>query len=286
MDKLIVGCGYLGRRVAQQWLAQGHRVFGTTRSAQRAHELRCLGVEPIVCDVLDAPSLKSLPDAETVVYCVGFDRSAGASLHDVYVQGLLTYVNRPGSRDAARFIHVSSTSVYGQCQGEEVDEGAATQPQEESGQVLLGAEAVVLRHGEMHGIPVVLRFAGIYGPGRVIRQQAVAAGATLIGDPDKWLNLIHVDDGASAVLAAEARGALCQIYNVSDGHAVRRRDFYTRMAQLLGAPEPRFALPRPGEPPPPHERGHRRIANRRMREELGVALRYPSYEEGLCTILA
>ena len=66
MDKLIVGCGYLGRRVAHLWLAQGHRVFGTTRSERRAAELRQLGVAPVLCDVLDERSLGALPDAQMV----------------------------------------------------------------------------------------------------------------------------------------------------------------------------------------------------------------------------
>jgi nucleoside-diphosphate-sugar epimerase len=284
MGKLIVGCGYLGRRVARLWLAQGQRVFGTTRSERRAAELRGLGVEPVLCDVLDAAGLKAVPAVQSVLYCVGLDRSAGRSMRDVYVDGFSNFLASCRSKPPEAFIYVSSTSVYGQCQGEEVDEMAATEPLEDSGQVVLEAEKVV-RGAWPDGI-TVLRFAGIYGPGRVIRQQAVAAGETLVGDPDKWLNLIHVDDGAAAVLAAEERGMSNGIYNVSDGHPVRRRDYYARLAQLLGAPEPRLTPPGSGAPLPPHERANRRISNRRLREELGLTLRYASFEEGLRASLA
>ncbi|MBY0527139.1 MAG: SDR family oxidoreductase [Gemmataceae bacterium] len=286
MDKLIVGCGYLGRRVAKLWLEQGHRVFGTTRSERRAEELRQLGLEPIVCEVLKPETLKGLPPADTVLYCVGFDRSAGRSMYEVYVDGLRNFIGVHWVEEGppGQFIYVGSTSVYGQHQGEEVDEFAGISPDEEAGRVVVEVERL-LRDEWLEGAIRILRFAGIYGPGRLIRRAAIEAGEPLIGDPDKWLNLIHVEDGAAAIVAAETSGSRLAIYNVSDGNPVRRRDFYTRMAQLLRSPEPRFVLPEPGEPLPPHERANRRIVNRRMREELGVQLRYPSYEEGLAASL-
>src|SRR5262249_31940775 len=128
---------------------------------------------------------------------------------------------------------------------------------------------------------LVLRFAGIYGPGRVIRRQAIVAGEPLVGDPEKWLNLIHVADGAAAVHAAADRAAPGQTYNVSDGTPVTRRDFYTTLAHLLGASEPRFVQPPVGAPRPPHERANRRIVSQRLREELSVQLLLPRYEDGL-----
>jgi nucleoside-diphosphate-sugar epimerase len=276
VDKLIVGCGYLGRRVATLWRAAGHRVFATTRSERRADELRGLGVEPVVCDVLDPGSLAALPAADGVVYCVGFDRGAGAAMRDVYVGGLGNVLGRlPPPR---RFVYVGSTGVYGQCRGEEVDEGAATEPADLAGVVVLEAE--MLLRARLPGA-IRLRFAGIYGPGRLLRRQAVESGGPVVGDADKWLNLIHVEDGAAAVLAAEERGRPGEVYNVSDGRPVRRRDFYTRLAEVLGAPPPRFEPPAPDAPLPSHERANRRVVSRRLREELGLRPRYPSYEEGL-----
>ncbi len=276
MDKLIVGCGYLGRRVARPWLEQGHRVFGTTRRLAGAEELRALGMEPVMCDVLDAPSLGALPSVDTVVYCVGLDRSAGKSMRDVYVGGLAN-VLASGLR-TSKFIYVSSTGVYGQTGGEEVDETAATEPIDDSGRVVLDAEKLL-------SDAIVLRFAGIYGPERLIRRQSIEKGEPLVGDANKWLNLIHVEDGASAVLAAEERGKVGRMYNVSDDQPVRRRDFYTTMAKLLKAPEPRFVAPEPGTPLPSHERANRRIVNRRLCEELGVRLTFPTYEEGLRAVI-
>lgn len=272
-DKLVIGCGYLGRRVAARWRAAGHRVFATTRSPARADEFQRLGLEPVLCDVLDPGSLRALPDADTA-YCVGLDRAAGVDMHTVYVDGLANMLAAlDGGR--GRFIYVSSTGVYAQCGGEEVDETAETEPAAESGRVVLDAERLLRAE---RPDAVVLRFAGIYGPGRLIREKAVRAGEALSGDPDQWLNLIHVEDGAAAVTAAAERGRPGAVYNVSDGRPVRRRDFYTRMAEVLRAPPPWFVPPAEGAAVDPV---NRRIVSRRMREELGVTPRYPSYEEGL-----
>src|SRR5207249_7531694 len=114
---------------------------------------------------------------------------------------------------------------------------------------------------------IVLRFSGIYGPGRLLRRQTIERGEPIVGDADKWLNLIHVEDGARAVLAAEEFGQPGQIVNISDDLPVRRRDFYTELARMLGAPSPRFVPVPPGQPTPPHAKANRRIRNRRMKEQ-------------------
>jgi len=273
MDKLVIGCGYLGRRIAQRWLALGHRVFATTRTKQYAKDLDKLGLRAVAVDVAAPGILRIMEPVDTIVYCVGNDRAAGSSMRAIHVDGLANVL-----RSLPRFerlIHVSSTGVYGRGAGDDVDETAPPQPVDESGKIVLEAEKTLHRR-----VPnaVILRLAGIYGPGRLIRSQALLAGEPIAADPDQWLNLIHVDDGALAVLAAEAHGGAGQVYNVSDGEPVPRRDFYQMLAQLLGAPPPHFA---PGEAARGRDRGNRRILNRRLREELGVQLLYPSYREGL-----
>jgi nucleoside-diphosphate-sugar epimerase len=276
-DKLIIGCGYLGRRIAALWRAREHRVFATTRSVAKADELRACGLHPILCDVLDPTSLRSLPRVQSIVHCVGLDRSTGVTMRRLFVDGLANTLDALAQTDP-RFIFISSTSVYGQVEGEEVDESATTEPQEESGKVVLEAERLLRAR-----LPsaVFLRFAGIYGPGRLMRGQAIKAGEPIIGDAEKWLNLIDVEDGAAVVVAADELATPGSTYNVSDGEPVRRRVFYTKLAELLKAPLPRFVPLAPGALVPPHERGQRRIVSRRMREELGVKLRYQNYEAGL-----
>jgi nucleoside-diphosphate-sugar epimerase len=273
-DKLIIGCGYLGRRVAALWRAQGQQVWATTRG--RAADLRAAGIEAIVCDVLNPNSLHVLPAVATVLYCVGLDRSASATMREVFVEGLANVLDHLPAPQ--RFLYISSTSVYGQTTGEEVDERAPTEPEEDSGRVVLEAERLLRRR-----LPrtVILRFAGIYGPGRLLRRRAIEKGEPIQADPERWINLIHVEDGAAAILAAEQFAQLGDTINVCDGQPVRRRDFFTKLAHLLGAPEPCFLVPDLGLPPPPHEKANRRIGNRKLREELHFAIRYPSWREGL-----
>lgn len=278
MNKLIIGCGYLGRRVASLWFAQGHRVWATTRSQVQAREFESQGIQPVLADILDREALRGLPAADTVLFCVGFDRSSGKTMREVYVDGLrnvLEFLPAP-----KRFIYVSSTSVYGQRDGEFIDESAATEPEEEAGQIVLEAEQT-LAEKSLPSV-VVLRFAGIYGPGRLLRRKAIEANEPIVADAEKWLNLIHVDDGAAVVLAAdEFAPRPFALYNVCDDQPVRRRDFYTRLSQQLGAPVPRFNPPAVGMPLPPHERANRRILNQRVRAELNWAPRYANYEAGL-----
>ncbi len=262
---LIIGCGYLGRIVARRWLDAGHKVAALTRG--RAPELRALGVEPVIGDVTDPASL-NLPPVETVLYAVGLDRSAGRSMREVYRDGLSNVLDRlPTPRT---FIYVSSTSVYGQTDGEWIDESSPTEPTEESGRILVECDQLLRAR-----LPsaIILRFAGIYGPGRVIRRAAIERGEPLAADPDGWLNLIHVEDGATAVVAAE-RAEPRSTFNVADDRPVTRREFYTTMAELLNAPPAAFGPRPPGG-------SNRRINNRRLKEELGVELKYPDFAAGL-----
>lgn len=279
MDVLIVGCGYLGLRVASRFASAGHRVYATTRSASRADAFIGQGFQPILCDLTGSQNDSPVfPKVDVLVWALARDRSASQSMHQVYVGGLknlLALVPPPG-----RWVHVSSSSVYEQTDGGWIDETADTAPHEESGRVILESETV-LRTARPDAI--ILRFSGIYGPGRWLRSQSLKAGEPIVGDCEKWLNLIHVDDGATAVVAAAERAATGRVYNICDDEPVRRRDFYRLMAERLGAPEPRFLPLPPGAATPPHERGNRRIRNRRLREELGVDLQYPTYRDGLAS---
>ncbi len=272
--KLIIGCGYLGLVVAKMWLGTGHRVIATTRQRERFAELQAQGIEPVQADVLDPGSLAALPAVSTVLYCVGLDRTTGDSMRTVYVNGLANVLG--ALRFPDRFLYVSSTSVYGQTQNEEVDESAVTEPGEDSGRVVVDAESLLR---ERLPTAIILRFAGIYGPRRLLSVAAIKSRAVLARDPDKLLNLIHVEDGARAITAADERAKPGAIYNVSDGRPVTRRDFYTSLAQFVDAPPPRF-MPL-SAPLASNDRACRRIVNRKMLQGLGVELRYPTYKAGL-----
>ncbi|HEX4146118.1 MAG TPA: SDR family oxidoreductase [Pirellulales bacterium] len=284
MAKLIFGCGYLGRRVADRWLAAGETVHVVTRSAARADSLRAQGLLSIVADVVRPASLVGLPVADTVLFAVGYDRTAGESIRKVYVDGLAN-VLAALSPDTGRFIYISSTGVYGQTGGQQVDETSECLPVREGGHACLDAERLLSAH-PLGSRAITLRLAGIYGPGRIPSRQQLAAGQPLAVPADGCLNLIHVDDAASVVLAAELRAPLPRLYVVSDGQPVERRSYYEELARLVGAAPPRFAGAPPGSEALARSASDKRIDNARMRVELAVHLAYPSYREGLAQVVA
>lgn len=276
MRKLLIGCGYLGERVAREWLRQGDEVWALTRSRANAERFGGLGIKPVVGDVLDPQSLRTLPAAETVLYAVGFDRTGSVSKRAVYVDGLRNVLRQVGAT-CRRFVYVSSTSVYGQDAGELVDESSPTAPTEENGCICRDAESVV-RQAKSDAI--VLRLAGIYGPGRLLaRVEQLRRGERLTGNPDSWLNLIHVDDAARTMLAAETRGVPGATYLVCDDQPLPRREYYSALAEKVGAPVPQFE--ELAAEAPERRRLNKRCVNRRLREELRVELQFPTVIEGL-----
>ena len=190
--------------------------------------------------MLAPESLGRLPEAERVFYCVGFDRAAGSSMRHVYVDGLQNVLDRLPP-PVTRLVYASSTGVYGQTGGEWVDEASPTCPQHESGRVCLEAEERVLNWAkttDRSASAIILRFAGLYGPGRMVRRSILERGEPIPGDPHKFLNLIHIDDAAQAASAALDGRPAEPIYVVSDDRPVTRQEYYTRMADTLGTPEP------------------------------------------------
>lgn len=284
MKKLIFGCGYLGSRVARLWLEQGQTVHAVTRDEGRAAEFRAGGIQPFVGDITTPSSLAGLPAAETVLFAVGFDRSSGRSIHDVYVAGLeAALAALPPTVE--RFLYISSTGVYAQRDGAWVDEASPCRPTRDGGRACLAAEQVLQAH-PLGARAVILRMAGIYGPDRIPRARDIAQGTPLTSPAEGYLNLIHVEDAAGVVLQAEARARPPRLYLVSDGHPVVRRDYYQQLARLLGAPPPSFTTPSADSPAAARAESSKRISNARLVRELAPTFRYPSYREGLAAITA
>jgi nucleoside-diphosphate-sugar epimerase len=267
---LIFGCGYLGMRVAKLAIERGEKVYGITRN--RADELRSHGITPIIGDVT-APIDYGILGEESVdvVYSIGLDRKAGKSMKEVYVDGLRNVLT--SSLNIHRFMYVSSTSVYGQTDGSWVDESSPTVPVEESGKIVLEAEQVLR---QLAPFAIILRFAGIYGPDRLLRRDSLLRGEPVPGNAAKFINLIHVDDGANAVLAALAAAEDGSTHNISDGHPPTRGELFNETARLVDAPAPVFL-----------EDGSSKEANRRIRPgRFSTQLRYETYCEGLAHALS
>jgi nucleoside-diphosphate-sugar epimerase len=288
MTKLIFGCGYLGERVAQRWREAGHNVAIVTRSRERAHEFQRQGYDAIVGDITQTDSLAGLPAAETALFAVGYDRTANQTIEKVYADGVRNVLAALPS-EIGRFIYISTTGVYGNAGGGWIDEQTPTNPQREGGKASLAAEQALAEH-PLSKNAIILRLAGIYGPGRIPFRSLLRAGAPIPAASDGFLNLIHVVDAASVVLAAgDANAAESgngpRIFCVSDGQPVQRGEYYREVARQIGAPEPTFVAPELDSPRTARAVSDRRVRNGRMLAELGVQLIYPDYRSGLRAIL-
>ncbi len=282
MAKLIFGCGYLGSRVAQRWLSQGHQVYAVTRSPQRATHLVAAGLTPLVADVLRPDTLTALPPAETVLFAVGHDQSTGYSTLQLHADGLKNVLSVLNPDIVQRVIYISSTGVYGKTGGEIVDEDTPCEPMRDGGRASLEAERQLQSH-PMGAKGLVLRLAGIYGPGRVPRRDELLAGKPIVASPVGYLNLIHVDDAADVVLSVEQRAQPPRTYVVCDNHPTVRREYFEEIAKIYGAPQPRFQTAGVNENP--RSASDKRASNARLTREIGVSLSFPSFREGLAAIL-
>lgn len=249
--RLVVGCGYLGARVARRWAEAGEAVIATTRREARAAELRTHGFTPAIIDVTAAAAGWTTLFAThgvpaTVFWGVGFDRGSAATHRDVHVDGLrrlLDALVAVRADQTPRVILSSSTGVWGDEGGGVVDESTPPNPSRDAGRVLVEAESLLAGHPAGPG--TALRFAGLYGPGRLPSIGDLQAGLPIAADPDSWLNLVHVDDAAAVVCLVADALAPRGLYVVADGHPVRRRDWYGTLASLTGSPAPRWDVAAP-----------------------------------------
>lgn len=278
--------------MARLWKGAGEQVWVVTRSPEKAKSLGNEGVSAVVADIHHIRELGTslLPSSgfSTVLFSVGYDRNSPQAIEQVYVGGLQNLLGLPLFNSAegptCRWIYISSTGVYGHAAGDLVDEETPPQPAREGGKASLAAERVLQAHPQGSN-SIILRLAGIYGPGRIPRAADLQAGKPIDAPAAGWLNLIHVDDAAEMVLLANDHAQPPSLYCVSDGSPVLRSDYYRELARLLSAPEPRFAAPDPNSPAALRAGSDKRVSPAKLFRDLRPQLRYPSYREGLAAII-
>ena len=250
-------------------------VYGTTRSPEKGERLSSLGIQPVLLDITRPLDPGSLPETDRVLYCVGIDRKEGDSIRAVHLDGLSRVLDALRVRGPiARLVHVSSTSVYGESQGEWVTEETPPNPKTEAGRACLEAEQCVSRSRFDASI---LRYSGLYGPGRIIGKGALEKREAISGDPEGWLNLIEIDDAAEAAIAVLDQGKAARTYLATDDRPVRRREYYERVARWLNVDPPRFSTAVVAR----SDRSDKRVSNRRIQDELGFRLQSAEIEAGL-----
>lgn len=277
---LVAGCGWLGRSVVRALTARGDRVIGVRRDPAAANQLTEIGAVPLVADLSRPETVERLPsDIDAVVACLAPAGVRGPEAYErTYVGAVRTLLDGYASRGLRSFVYTSSTGIFGQSDGGEVDEHTAPQPASETARVLVRAERQVLTRVDERSLPTsVVRLSGLYGPGRFGVIDRVRSGRLALGPgDDAWMNFCHRTDATRAVVAALDRGSAGEIYHASDACPVRRRDLIHWVAEHFG-----FTPMRDGA-----GEGGRGGANRRVdaswsRERLRIALAYPSFREGL-----
>jgi nucleoside-diphosphate-sugar epimerase len=278
MSKLFCfGLGYTARHLADVLRERGFVVAGTTRSAEKRDALRAEGLEAHLFS-RDHP----LPEAALV-----------GTTH------LLTSIAPDPEGDPVLDVHgrdlaglglvwagyLGTTAVYGDRQGGWVSEGDPPAPSLPRARRRVAAEGAWLASG----LPVhVFRLAGIYGPGRSALDNLRAGTARRVVKPGQVFSRIHVADIVQVLLASMARPNPGAIYNVCDDEPAPPEDVITYAAGLLGIdPPPAQAFETAGlsEMARSFYADNRRVANRRIKQELGVVLRHPTYREGLTALL-
>ena len=277
--KLVcLGLGYCAQALARAAGGEFRDIVGTARRAERARALVSDGFSVLP---LDDPGL--LGGATHIL--ISAPPEAGGDPVLAALAGAI------GGLPGVEWIgYLSTTGVYGDRDGGWVSEDDAPRPGEERSERRLAAERAWLAFGRAHGMPVhIFRLAGIYGPGRNVLDRLRDGTARRIVKPGQVFSRIHVDDVAGALRASIARPKAGRIYNVADDEPAAQDDVVGFAAGLLGiAPPPEEPFESAALSPLARSfyAGCRRVRNERIRSELGVTLRYPTYREGLRSLAA
>lgn len=275
---LIVGCGYVGLELGRR-LTPAHRVTGVRRSDEGLQAVSDAGLEAVHADATNPTDLLTLPSVDVVVYAAsaGPDSSARAT----YVEGLETLLDHFGDRRVRpdRFVYTSSTGVYGDHDGDWVDEETPLDPTTERETILVEAERVAREHGNPGIARTIVRFGGLYGPGRSPVERYLDGPVS-----PGYTNFVHRDDAAGAIshLLTQDVGRDA-IVNVVDDEPQSRPELARRFAEMQGV-EPPAVVPL-ADREVAQGRRERLAANKRVSNDrlhaLGYEFRYPTVVDGV-----
>lgn len=282
MPELIFGCGYLGRLVAAQESDNSRPVLGVVRTAASVELLQGLGIKALKAD-LDADDLPELPLQDSTIFYFVPPPKEGEL--DTRVRKLISVFEHQGH--PGRIVYLSTTGVYGDCSGDWVSEERPANPLASRAKRRRDAECSFQGwRSKTGGELVILRVAGIYGPGRLPLERLRKGLPLVRSEESPWTNRIHIADLVRICLAAMRRGRDGEVYNVSDGSPGTMIDYFTRIAVLAGLPRPpAISLAQAQQQLSAgmlsYMQESRRLDNSKIRNELGIELQYPSMHSGL-----
>lgn len=259
---LIAGCGDLGKRLAGRLDATEWHITGLRRDIRHLPE----GMQAVAGDLTRPETLAKLDrHYDAVVYQATPNAREPAAYREIYVAGLARLLSRVSTD---RLILVSSTAVYGQDDGSQVDEDSPTEPQAFNGRILLEAEQLAIAAGGL-----VVRFSGIYGPGRDFLLRQLRSGQAVCRDhPPQWTNRVHIDDCAAVLAHLLKLDRPESIYCASDPTPSRRCEVLDWLADQLG-------VARPARTDTRDSGAGKRVLNHRLVES-GFDFTYPDFRAG------
>jgi len=271
MRVLVVGCGYVGKPLAERLVSEGHEVLGVSRSGTS------LGarVNPLTCDITCRDDVARLPrEFDWVINTVSSTKGGVDEYRAVYLQGTKNLLDH---LQFNKYIFTGSTSVYAQTDGSVVIESSPAEPISPTSRVLRETEQLLL---DSTGPVIILRLAGIYGPGRGhLFQQFLRGEARIHGNGNRFLNMIHRDDVVNVIIRAFQQGSPGEIYNVTDNEPVTEREFFQWLAEKLHRELP-LAVSETELLGRKRGTSNKRVSNEKLRGQLGYELRYPTFREG------
>ncbi|WP_432697012.1 SDR family oxidoreductase [Marinobacterium sp. YM272] len=270
---LIAGCGDVGSALGLNLAAEGAEVYGLRRTINQLPG----AIQPLAGDLSSADGLPDLPACDYLVYSAAAKSRDPEVYRSVYVDGLRRVLNAL-PKPPRHLLLTGSTGVYAQKQHEWIDEFSATEPDSPTGRILLESEHLALSSG----LPAsVVRFSGIYGPGRTHLLNQVRAGIQAPEAPIHYSNRIHRDDcvGILAHLLRMARSGkpLAPIYLASD-------DAPTPISEVMGWLAKQIGV-QINERRPVRRGGSKRCRNLRMKAT-GYPLLYPDFRAGFSELLS
>ncbi len=286
-----MGCGDIAMRLSVL-LKDRYYLIGLCRNAGSFDKLRTHGINPIAGDLDDPISLNKLSGlAHTLVHLAP---PPGQGRIDTRTKHLLAALcNRSKTRTGIlpqRFIYISTSGVYGDCDGNWVDEKRAVNPRNERAWRRLDAERQVRNWGRRHGVRVsILRVPGIYAANRLPITRLQQRLPALLSCEDSYTNHIHADDLARIIVATLHYGKAGRVYHASDDSHLKMGAYFDQVADHFGLARPqRITREQAQTALSPgmlsFMRESRRLTNERIKQELRVQLRYPTVADCLATI--
>ena len=278
---LIAGCGDLGLRVAQLLAIENstNLSWGLRRQPNLDSTHDIPSFTWIAADLTQPDTLRDLPkDITHVLYTAAPNARTEADYRAVYREGIERLVLAVAAPSLQRVLFVSSTAVYGAHGAQWIDEDTPTAPKSFNGQVLLETEQWLYKQNAQFET-LSLRLSGIYGPGRSYLLERLRTGqATAPMTESHWVNRIHIEDAAAAVVHLMNLPNPKPIYLVTDSTPLPMRVLYDALAKLVGGPTPPAG-------DAPASIGSKRLSNARLRDS-GFTLKWPDSREGHAALMS